>query len=118
MLALAKRLLGPSVSGSVAASRARCGDARANAQQKVRVRRSSRVDQPPPLPFHLQPDAAHTNLQRDDIERDLDLMGLIIFRNEIREDSAPTIAKLRVSLAPHREFRVCFLRTLPPPDAN
>jgi magnesium-transporting ATPase (P-type) len=113
VLALAKRLLGPSVSGSLAACEACCGDARAHAQQEGRVRRSSRVDKPPPLPFHLQPDAAHTDLQRDDIERDLDLMGLIIFRNEIREDSAPTIAKLRVSLAPHQESGVFFLRTLP-----
>ena len=36
-------------------------------------------------------------LARDAIECDLELVGLIIFRNDLREDSPATIAKLRVS---------------------
>ena len=33
------------------------------------------------------------------MERDLTFQGLIIFRNELRDDSAATIAKLKVSAA-------------------
>ena len=42
-------------------------------------------------------------MDRDDMERDLTFQGLIIFRNELREDSAATIAKLKVRAA----FFVC-----------
>jgi len=42
-------------------------------------------------------------MDRDDMERDLTFQGLIIFRNELREDSAATIAKLKVGAA----FFVC-----------
>ena len=35
-------------------------------------------------------------MDRDEMERDLTFQGLIIFRNELREDSAATIAKLKV----------------------
>ena len=35
-------------------------------------------------------------MDRDDMERDLTFQGLIIFRNELRDDSAATIAKLKV----------------------
>lgn len=41
-------------------------------------------------------------LDRDDMERDLTFQGLIIFRNELRDDSAATIAKLKVSA------EICF----------
>lgn len=43
-----------------------------------------------------QDDPATAPLPRDDVERDLTFVGLIIFRNEMREDSPATIAKLRV----------------------
>ena len=33
------------------------------------------------------------------MERDLTFQGLIVFRNELRDDSAATIAKLKVSAA-------------------
>ena len=42
-------------------------------------------------------------MDRDDMERDLTFQGIIIFRNELREDSATTIAKLKVRAA----FFVC-----------
>ena len=35
-------------------------------------------------------------MDRDEMERDLTFQGLIIFRNELRKDSAATIAKLKV----------------------
>ena len=38
-------------------------------------------------------------MDRDAMERDLTFQGLIIFRNELREDSATTIAKLKVCAA-------------------
>lgn len=40
------------------------------------------------------------------MERDLTFQGLIIFRNELRDDSAATIAKLKVSA--EIWFSVCF----------
>lgn len=38
-------------------------------------------------------------MNRDEMERNLTFQGLIIFRNELREDSAETIAKLKVRAA-------------------
>lgn len=38
-------------------------------------------------------------MDRDEMERDLTFQGLIIFRNELREDSAETITKLKVRSA-------------------
>jgi magnesium-transporting ATPase (P-type) len=36
-------------------------------------------------------------MKRNDMEADLTFQGLIIFRNELRPDSAETIAALKVS---------------------
>lgn len=51
-------------------------------------------------------------MDRDEMERDLTFQGLIIFRNELREDSAETITKLKVRSAifvcgVSRIFRKC-----------
>ena len=40
---------------------------------------------------------AWTPMKRNDMEADLTFQGLIIFRNELRPDSAETIAALKVS---------------------
>lgn len=53
-------------------------------------------------------------MDRDEMERDLMFQGLIIFRNELREDSAATIVKLKVRAA----FFVCGVpKGLSPQDS-
>ena len=97
VLALAKRLLSDKVRGVVSAPQCVRPSAQANARVRSMMRTywGNRVPHPKPL-SPPQADPATAPLPRDEVERDLTFVGLIIFRHELREDSPATIAKLKV----------------------
>lgn len=74
----------------------RSGVANAHAQRGHAAKLRTMIESTPRL-TDPQAGTMALPLARDAIECDLELVGLIIFRNDLREDSPATIAKLRVS---------------------